>query len=158
MESTIQDSFILWQQIVDRLDELLAYRLQGFVERKQFILIFVTVILMAIIYLFIGFYLSVMRTVNQLDIASQQMTLGTAISISLESKDELSRVVRSFNTVAIALRESEKKYRGIFENSVDGIFQSTVSGKYLSVNPALARIYGYDSVEQMLDRATAHVS
>jgi PAS domain S-box-containing protein len=153
MESTIQDSFILWQQIVDRLDELLAYRLQGFVERKQFILIFVTVILMAIIYLFIGFYLSVMRTVNQLDIASQQMTLGTAISISLESKDELSRVVRSFNTVAIALRESEKKYRGIFENSVDGIFQSTVSGKYLSVNPALARIYGYDSVEQMLEQA-----
>lgn len=108
MEATLEDSFTLWKQVVDRLDELLAYRLQGFVERKQFILIFVTVILIAIIYLFIGFYLSVIRTVNQLDIASQQMTFGNAISISLESKDELSRVVRSFNTVAIALRESEK--------------------------------------------------
>jgi PAS domain S-box-containing protein len=60
-------------------------------------------------------------------------------------------VVRSFNSVAIALRESEAKYRSIFENSVDGIFQTTVEGKYLSVNPALARIYGYESVEQMLE-------
>jgi PAS domain S-box-containing protein len=33
---------------------------------------------------------------------------------------------------------------------VDGIFQTTVDGKYISVNRALARIYGYESVEQML--------
>lgn len=151
MESTLEDSFTLWQQLVDRLDELLAYRLQGFEQRKQFILIFVAVIFIAIIYLFIGFYLSVMRTVNQLDIASKQMTSGAAISINLDSKDELSMVVRSFNNVAIALRASEEKYRSIFENSVDGIFQTTVDGKYISVNPALAQIYGYDSVEQMLN-------
>lgn len=117
MESTLEDSFTLWQQLVDRLDELLAYRLQGFEQRKQFILMFVAVILIAIIYLFIGFYLSVMRTVNQLDIASKQMTSNGAISIHLDSKDELSMVVRSFNNVAIALRESEEKYRSIFENS-----------------------------------------
>jgi sigma-B regulation protein RsbU (phosphoserine phosphatase) len=151
MESTLEDSFTLWQQLVDRLDELLAYRLQGFEQRKQFILMFVAVILIAIIYLFIGFYLSVMRTVNQLDIASKQMTSNGAISIHLDSKDELSMVVRSFNNVAIALRESEEKYRSIFENSVDGIFQTTVDGKYISVNPALAKIYGYRSVEQMLE-------
>ncbi|BBC25764.1 protein serine/threonine phosphatase with extracellular sensor [Pseudanabaena sp. ABRG5-3] len=151
MESTLEDSFTLWQQLVDHLDELLAYRLQGFEQRKQFILMFVAVILIAIIYLFIGFYLSVMRTVNQLDIASKQMTSNGAISIHLDSKDELSMVVRSFNNVAIALRESEEKYRSIFENSVDGIFQTTVDGKYISVNPALAKIYGYTSVEQMLE-------
>jgi len=151
MESALEDSFTLWQQLIERLDELLAYRLQGFEQRKQFILIFVAVILIAIIYLFIGFYLSVMRTVNQLDIASKQMTNNGAISIHLDSKDELSMVVRSFNNVAIALRESEEKYRSIFENSVDGIFQTTVDGKYISVNPALAKIYGYKSVEQMLE-------
>ena len=152
IESTLDDSFTLWQQVVDHLDELLGYRIQGFEQRKQFILFFVAVIFIAIIYLFIGFYLSVMRTVHQLDIASKQMTLGGAIAVNLDSKDELSMVVRSFNSVAIALKKSEEKYRSIFENSVDGIFQTTVDGKYLSVNLALARIYGYDSVEQMLEQ------
>ena len=151
-ESALEFSFVLWQRIADRLEELLTYRIQSFEERKQFILLFVIVIFIAITYLFIGFYLSVMRTVEQLDVAAKQMTSGGAISINIDSKDELSMVVRSFNSVAIALRESEEKYRSIFENSVDGIFQTTVDGRYLSVNPPLARIYGYDSVEQMLEQ------
>ncbi len=152
MESTLEDSFILWQQIIDRLDDLLVYRIQSFKDRKEFILVFVAIIFITIVYLFFGFYLSVMRTVHQLDIAAKQMTTNGAISIKLDSKDELSMVVGSFNSIAIALRESEEKYRGIFENSVDGIFQTTIDGKYLSVNPALAKIYGYDSVEQMLEQ------
>jgi Amt family ammonium transporter len=41
------------------------------------------------------------------------------------------------------------KYRRFFENAVEGIFQTTEDGKYLAANPALARIYGYDSVEAM---------
>lgn len=49
------------------------------------------------------------------------------------------------------LFEAERKYRAIFENAVEGIFQSTESGTLLSVNPALARIYGYDSTQQMID-------
>lgn len=151
MESTSEESFMLWGQIIDRLDELLTYRIQGFEQRKQFVLTFVAVIFVTITYLFIGFYLSVMRTVHQLDIAAKQMTFGGAIAIKLDSKDELSLVVQSFNSIAIALKESEAKYRSIFENSVDGIFQTTVDGHYLSVNPALARIYGYDSPQQMLN-------
>ncbi len=151
IESTLKDSFTLLHQVVERLDELLSDRIQGFKDRKQFILIFVAVVLVSIVYLFVGFYLSVMRTVYQLDIASKLMTSKGEILINLDSKDELSMVVRSFKNVAIALRESEAKYRSIFENSVDGIFQTTVEGKYLSVNPALARIYGYGSVEQMLE-------
>lgn len=152
MERTLEDSFTLWQKVVEHLDDLLEDRIQRFQDRKQFILTFVAIVMVSIVYLFVGFYLSVMRTVYQLDIASKQMTSGGTISIKLDSKDELSMVVRSFNSVAIALRESEEKYRSIFENSVDGIFQTTVDGRYLSVNPALARIYGYDSVEQMLEQ------
>lgn len=44
-----------------------------------------------------------------------------------------------------ALRVAEEKYRSIFENSLEGIFQTTPDGHYLSANPALAEIYGYDS-------------
>ena len=49
-----------------------------------------------------------------------------------------------------ALRKAEAKYRSIFENAVEGIFQTTPEGNYLSANPALARIYDYDSPEQLV--------
>lgn len=104
IERSLNFSFSLSHQIVDHLDELLIYRIKGFEERKQFVLTFVTVIFIAITYLFFGFYLSVMKTVYQLDIASKKMTSGGAIQIKLDSRDELSMVVRSFNNIAIALR------------------------------------------------------
>jgi Amt family ammonium transporter len=44
---------------------------------------------------------------------------------------------------------SSNKYRRFFENAVEGIFQTTEDGRYLAANPALARIYGYESVEAM---------
>lgn len=53
-----------------------------------------------------------------------------------------------------ALRETEEKYRTIFENAVDGIFQTTLDGHYLSANPALARIYGYESPEELITNLT----
>ena len=49
-----------------------------------------------------------------------------------------------------ALKEREEKYRGIFENSVVGIFQSTREGRFTSVNPTLARMLGYASAEELV--------
>src|SRR5215210_652609 len=49
-----------------------------------------------------------------------------------------------------ALRLAEEKYRGIFENAVEGIFQTTTDGRFLTANPMMARIYGYDSPEEMI--------
>ncbi len=46
--------------------------------------------------------------------------------------------------------DAEAKYRGIFENAIEGIYQSTPTGRYLMVNPALARMYGYDDPGEML--------
>jgi len=54
-----------------------------------------------------------------------------------------------------ALRAAEQKYRAIFENATEGIFQSTVQGQYLVANPALARIYGYVSPEQMIEQVNS---
>ncbi len=53
-----------------------------------------------------------------------------------------------------ALRESEERYRAIIENTPVGFFQSTPEGRYLNVNPAMARIYGYASPAEMLDSVT----
>ena len=49
-----------------------------------------------------------------------------------------------------AAKLAEAKYRSIFENSVEGIFQTSLSGHYLNANKALAGIYGYDSPEQLI--------
>ncbi|MGD1805010.1 adenylate/guanylate cyclase domain-containing protein [Dapis sp. BLCC M126] len=49
-----------------------------------------------------------------------------------------------------AVREAEERYRTIFENAVEGIFQATPDGYFISANPALARIYGYDSPEEVI--------
>ena len=51
-------------------------------------------------------------------------------------------------------QETEAQYRSIFENAVEGIYQTTVDGRYLRVNPALARIYGYGSPEDLTDNLT----
>jgi diguanylate cyclase (GGDEF)-like protein/PAS domain S-box-containing protein len=49
---------------------------------------------------------------------------------------------------------AEAKYRGIFENAVEGIYQTTPDGTYLNVNPALARIYGFTSPLDMIAHFT----
>ena len=49
------------------------------------------------------------------------------------------------------VQEAEKKYRSIFENAVEGIFQSTADRRFLTVNPSLARILGYESPEEVID-------
>jgi PAS domain S-box-containing protein len=48
------------------------------------------------------------------------------------------------------LREAEENYRSIYENAMEGIFQTTPDGGYLSANPALARMLGYASPEEVI--------
>lgn len=49
-----------------------------------------------------------------------------------------------------ALKESEQKYRSIFENTTEGIFQRSPEGRFISVNPSMARIHGFASPEEMV--------
>lgn len=72
--------------------------------------------------------------------------------------EEYNRVLQVVNAeieartlASAAVRAAEEKYRSIFENSIEGIFQTTTDGKYLNANPALARIYGYDSPEELIE-------
>ncbi len=53
-----------------------------------------------------------------------------------------------------SLRIAEEKYHSIFEHALEGIYQATPDGSYLSVNPAMARIHGYHSAEEMIANAT----
>jgi diguanylate cyclase (GGDEF)-like protein/PAS domain S-box-containing protein len=50
----------------------------------------------------------------------------------------------------IALQKSEIRYRSIFENTLEGIFQTAPDGSYLNANPALAKLYGYSSPQELI--------
>ncbi|HMB45833.1 MAG TPA: PAS domain S-box protein [Candidatus Methanoperedens sp.] len=53
-----------------------------------------------------------------------------------------------------ALRISEAKYRGIFENASEGIFQTTIDGRILAANPVCVRILGYTSADELIKNVT----
>jgi PAS domain S-box-containing protein len=84
---------------------------------------------------------------------------GTNFEAELLSGDEVGilsnafmRMARRIQNSLKELRESEEKYRSIYENSVDGIFRTNMSGMILHANPALARILGFESPEELLTR------
>lgn len=66
------------------------------------------------------------------------------------------KVVASLNNITEArlleerLRKSEEQFRSLFENALEGIYQSTPSGKILLANPAFVRLLGYNSLEEVL--------
>jgi len=66
----------------------------------------------------------------------------------------LSQDITERKDAEVALKQAEEKYRGIFENALKGIFQTDLEGRYLSANPALARIYGYDSPQDLMESLT----
>jgi diguanylate cyclase (GGDEF)-like protein/PAS domain S-box-containing protein len=49
-----------------------------------------------------------------------------------------------------AVVEAERRYRGIFDNAIEGIFRSSVDGRFIEANPALAQICGYESVDELV--------
>ena len=54
------------------------------------------------------------------------------------------------NKAEKALRESEEKFRSIFENIAEGIYQATESGQFLTVNSSLVKMLGYTSADEVM--------
>ena len=69
--------------------------------------------------------------------------LGSQIAISLEN----ARLHEN-------LKRTEAEYRGIFENATEGIYRTSQDGRFLSANPAMARIFGYSSPEELMASIT----
>lgn len=80
-------------------------------------------------------------------IASPVRGLTGEISSAIEMFQDITDRLKAEEEV----REAEKRYRGIFENAVEGLFQTSAQGRLLTANPALARMFGYDSPEALLN-------
>ncbi|HPI94472.1 MAG TPA: Cache 3/Cache 2 fusion domain-containing protein [Deltaproteobacteria bacterium] len=97
-------------------------------------------------------------SVRQMTGVAEKISLGDLDQVvDVRSRDEIGVLARTFNIMAKRLKEtmeglrrSEEKYRGIYENALEGLFQTTIDGRFLSANPAMAYILGYDSPEEMM--------
>ncbi len=85
-----------------------------------------------------GVLIDVEISLTSITVEEQQVIFATMVDIT-ERK-----------CIEDALRLAEEKYKNIFENAVEGIFQTTAEGQFITANPALAQMYGYNSPEEFL--------
>jgi len=73
-----------------------------------------------------------------------------------EREKLIKRIENTLNTQQLSRQNTfiEEKYRKIFENSVEGMYQATPEGRFISANPAAARIFGYESPEELISTIT----
>jgi len=94
-------------------------------------------------------------------IAKRDELLNKEITERTRAKDELKQLnktlelrIGQLTEAEKALAESEKKYRGIFENALEGIFQTSPSGRFIDLNPSMAIILGYSSATELITTVT----
>lgn len=89
--------------------------------------------------------------------------LENKLAPDMFSRDRLEVIKALSSQIAISIenanlyearKNAEAQYRSIFENAVEGIFQSTLSGQFITANPAMARILGYDSPDELVTSVT----
>ena len=101
-----------------------------------------------------------MNNNNQRETAESE-TNGFTIN---EIKEEFRETQKELLSLAMELDErveqrtnqllsAEKKYREIFENAIEGIFRMTPDGLFITANPSMARILGYDSPDELIGEA-----
>jgi Amt family ammonium transporter len=90
--------------------------------------------------------------VVSLRLARRRLAEVRACTTADQGADHVSAEAAAARALAEMQRRAaeEDNYRSIFENAVEGIFRTTPDGQYLVANPALARIYGYASVPEMM--------
>jgi PAS domain S-box-containing protein len=162
-------SFILWERSANELERLLQARMDRFAQKRTLVTLFVALILLLVIYLWMAFYLAVMRTVAHLESAAHRMVHGDMAEMApLETRDELGQVVTSFNTVASSLRkewaqareesarasaaetllrESEARLRLIIDTALDAVIVMDAQSCILTWNPQATAMFGWSQDE-----------
>lgn len=145
------------------------------------IAVFITAVILKVVIRVIA--IQPIKSILEVIKALSQGNLAKKIDMNyLKSDNELSELALSFNNMADslekrtteinmvndelkselyerkqaeeALLESNKRYSSIFGNSIEGIYQSTPEGRFITVNPAMAHILGYDSPDDLINTVT----
>jgi PAS domain S-box-containing protein len=81
-------------------------------------------------------------------------TLDDELQTAHRSPDDAPAVTAPKAAPAADSEAAELNYRSFFEHAIDGLFRTTPEGRYLNANPALARMYGYDSPAELIAALT----
>src|SRR3990170_7724545 len=68
----------------------------------------------------------------------------------IKEMESLRQKVRELEHVEEERKRTEETFRNIYENAMEGIFQISPEGRFISANPSLAHIHGYDSPEELI--------
>ena len=158
-------SFDFWDRSVTELDWLLVKRIDVFRKNLTFVLIVLVVALVVVFYLFLGFNRGVMTTIGSLEDAAEAMVHGEmGGTLTLQTRDELGLVARSFNAIASRLRaewsqaqeesakaraaetrvrEGEQRIRLVIDNALDAIVTVDAEGNVAEWNPQAEVIFGW---------------
>ncbi len=101
---------------------------------------------------------NIARPVQQMTQAAERIIQGgMPQALEVRSRDEIGILAQTFNFMTTRLKEtmeglrkSEEEYRGLFENALEGIFQTSPEGRMLRANPAMVRMLAYDSAAEMV--------
>jgi PAS domain S-box-containing protein len=118
------------------------YRKKSLFEKSVWQLLFISIVLMIISELTFTLYVSVFGFFNMIG------HILTVFAFFLVYKAVLERgIVRPYDLVFRSLKQSEERFRGISERSVDEIFEADLEGRFTYVSPAVQRIFGYEPEE-----------
>ncbi|MDX8406737.1 MAG: PAS domain S-box protein [Mariprofundus sp.] len=133
---------------LDLLNRILLQRINNAITMQYTIKLSAVLIILLMLYLFWGFYQSVMNTIKALDYAVQRVRGGEVDKIAaLPTRDEMGNVVGSFNVIADELMRVSSRMRAVVDHTVDGIITIDEHGVIKSFNPAAESIFGYSANE-----------
>jgi PAS domain S-box-containing protein len=105
--------------------------------------------------------LKLSRPLAELTAATEQLSMDRLDDITIDIKTEkgnelkiletaFNNMVRKLSVSKKTIEESERKYRNIFENAVEGIFQTAPDGRFISINNSMAQYFGFESPAEMI--------
>ncbi|MDX2137484.1 MAG: ATP-binding protein [Chloroflexota bacterium] len=132
----------LYERVASELDQLLFARIYGFEVQRNVVLTVAALSVLASAYFFVGFYLSVRRTIDNLSHASDIMISGqVGKAVRLDNRDELAEIVTAFNNVAAEMVAARD--RALQANHLKDEFLATMSHE---LRTPLNSIIGYTGI------------
>ncbi|WP_282199727.1 methyl-accepting chemotaxis protein [Collibacillus ludicampi] len=123
----------LFDQEASTLDGLLQARIEKFTDHRTFMIIVTTISLVVVLYLFVGFYLSVRNTVSSLEHMTSRLAEGDLTArAKLHTKDELRRIGDSFNRMIESFRELISMNMKIVQQVASSVEELTANVEHTS--------------------------
>ncbi len=130
--------------------------------QQKMIMGMITIIVSIITFIILGTHFMMKyllkRPLDQLTLGIENIAGGEYNNpLSHVPQDEINNIIKTVNVMAgqiakreFELKKAEEQFRGIFNNALEGLFQATPQGRFISVNPSMASFLGYDSQDELI--------